>query len=137
MDDTTIREQIITAILEHFQENWQLDNDYNYACGLNAYRAVKNINDDTLPAVVLWAGEEISEQTVYGQTINKMTVKLEAVAEITSGVNPSVIQEKLLGDIIKIMTNQSYIILSKIDRVAYTEGGIAEFSENQDTICGA
>lgn len=137
MDETTIREQIITAIIEHLQENWQLDNDYNYACGLNVYRAVKNINEESLPAVVFWAGQETSEPTIYGQSQNKMTVKLEAVAAIPSDTNASIIQEKLLGDIIKIMTNQSYTITFLVEGIDYKGGGIADFSEGQDTICGA
>ena len=135
--DNTIREQIITAIIEHLQENWITDNDYNFTCNANIYRAIKNVNDDALPCAVVFPQQETSEMTRYGTSLQTMVLKVEAVSNFEDGINPSVTEEKLLGDIIKIMTSSGYVISELFESIYYTGGGTHEIADSENQHVGA
>ena len=133
----TIREQIITAYTTHLTTEWTVAKGYNYGCSPNIFRAVKVINDDVLPSAVLFPMQETAEPTKYGFSLQTMKFKVEALTAIETNINPSITQEKLLGDIIKIMTLQSYTVTALIDSIDYVSGGVGEFAKGEDTYCGA
>lgn len=127
----TIREQILSVYKTRLA-SWTTANGFNYNCGVSAKRAIQNIEPSNLPACVLWP--KIEEVTnIYGQNGCEMKVRIEAFEEI-GGVNPSVVQEKLLGDAIKIMTDPSVSVSSKIDDIAYVEGGPASIAKAEEKI---
>lgn len=127
----TIREQIISAYLTRLS-SWTVANGFNYSCGASASRSNGTIEEMDLPAVVLWPQTETVEHA-YGRNICTMIIKLEALAAIGSG-NRSVVQEKLLGDAIKIMTDPAVTISAKIDDIAYTGGGPSGIEKVEETI---
>ena len=103
----TIREQIILAYLSRIAA-WTTANGYNYGCAGTIKRA-ESPNIDDLPAVVLWPGDEEFEFR-YDETISTMILKFEAMVSAGSGDNKSVIQEKLIGDLVKILTDSSVTV---------------------------
>ena len=119
----TIREQIIAAYMIRLA-SWTVANGFNYSCGDCAQRALSHIEFNDLPACVLWPRAEEVEQR-YGQNVCEMVVKLEAVSAVEEDVNTSVIQEKLLGDAIKIMTDPAVLVTALIEDIVYTNGGPA------------
>jgi hypothetical protein len=105
----TIREQIISAYITRLAD-WTVADGFNIDCGANVFRAVSYVDPGKVPAAVLLPqGEEVTQQ--YGQNHCEMMLKVEAIAEIGT-TNPSVIQEQLLGDAIKIMTAPPYLCLT-------------------------
>jgi hypothetical protein len=127
----TIREQIILAYMTRLA-SWTTANGFNYSCGSTAQRAVQHIEFDDLPACVLWPQvEEVTQQ--YGQNVCEMIVKIEALAEVGT-TNPSIIQEKLLGDCIKIMTDPSVVVTALIDDITYTGGGPAGINKDEEKV---
>lgn len=129
----TIREQIISSFMTRLA-SWTTAGGFHFSCGPNALRAVKEVED--LPACVLWPELETSEPGVYGQDNIDMTFRLEAFAEVEDDVNPSVFQERLLGDARKIMTDPSVTVTSLIDSIAYIEGGPADLIKSEDRNVG-
>ena len=123
----TIRETIIAAYMTRLA-SWTTGNGFNYSCGTYASRAVQEV--ESLPACVLWPKAEEVEQ-VYGRNVCKMQVRLEAIATVSS-TNPSVVQEKLLGDAIKIMTDPSVTVTATIDSIFYTGGGPAGLQKGEE-----
>jgi len=113
-------------------ESWTTDSGFNYSCGQTARRTAQNIEYDDLPACVLWPGSETAEQR-YGQNVCEMIVKVEALVQAGT-TNPSVIQEKLLGDAIKIMTDPDVEISNLIEDIAYTEGGPAGIAKPEEKV---
>ena len=75
------------------------------------------------PACVLWPLAEAVTQR-YGQNICEMVVKLEALS-VHDEINQSIVQEKLLGDAIKIMTDPLVLVTTLIEDIVYTGGGPA------------
>ena len=127
----TIREQIISAVMTRLEE-WSVANGFNYDCGTSIVRAIQQIEDTALPACVLWPqAEEVEER--YGQNICIMVLKVEALADIGEN-NRSVVQEKLLGDLIRIMTDPTVSITDLVEEIAYTSGDPAGAEQNEDKI---
>lgn len=124
----TIREQIIQDYLLRL-EAWTVSNGFEYDCGNNATRATKEIED--IPACVLWPGNETSEDASYGEILIETIFKVEAFV-LTENGNHSIIQEKLLGDVIKIMTDRDEVISNKIESIFYIAGGSAELPKTED-----
>ncbi len=127
----TIREQIISDYLLQL-ESWTTINGFNYSCGESVERSMGTIDEDDLPAVVLWPQAETVEY-LYGRNVCSMVLKLEALAMIGSE-NRSVVQEKLLGDAVKIMTDQSAFVTSLIHDITYTGGGPAGIEKVEEMI---
>lgn len=118
----TIREQIITAYTTRLA-SWTVANGFHYGCGGTVQRATQHIEYDELPACVIWPHFETVTQR-YGQNVCEMIVKIEGLATVGT-TNPSIIQEKLLGDVIKIMTDPSVVVTALIEDIVYMEGGQA------------
>lgn len=127
----TVREQIIAAYLTRLAA-WTTGNGFNYSCGESVDRAKGTIEENNLPAVVLWPQPETVE-SAYGINRCSMVFKLEALALIGEE-NRSVVQEKLLGDAIEIMTDPSVSVTSLIDDIAYTGGGPAGVEKAEEVI---
>ncbi len=127
----TIREQIIAAYLTRLAD-WTTGNGCHYSCGNCVERAKGTIEEDALPAVVLWPQAETVEPA-YGINICSMVLKLEALALI-GDENRSVVQEKLLGDAVKIMTDPSVTVTSLINDIAYTGGGPAGTEKAEEVV---
>lgn len=124
----TIREKIITAFINNLT-TWVTSSGYNYSCGSSVVRAKSTIEENQLPAVVLWPQAETVEY-VYDRNICSMLLKVEAIAMISTE-NRSVVQEKLLGDAIKIMsaTDSEYVT-----DIAYSGGGPSGVDRVEDII---
>lgn len=128
----TIREQIITAYMTRLA-SWTTTNGFHYSCGATAQRAVQHVEYDDLPACVLWSQMETAEQDAFGQTDREMELKLEALAAV-GDTNPSVVQERLLGDGIKIMTDPAVIVTALIEDIVYVEGGPAGIGKSEEKV---
>lgn len=127
----TIREQIIAAYMTRLAA-WKVSNGFNYACGGTVQQAVQYFDEADLPGCVLWPGAETSEQK-YGKNLIEMTFKVEPIVPVPDGTNPATIQEKLLGDAIKIMTDPSVAVTSLIDSIIYTGGGPGGINKPEET----
>ncbi len=125
----TIREQIISAYCTRLAA-WTTANGYSHNCGVSAFRAVPHIDASALPACVLWPKNETVEQR-YGQNVCKMSVELDVVVD-PGEINPSIIQEQLLGDAIKIMADPAVEVSALIEDITYTGGGPASENKPED-----
>jgi len=105
----TIREQIISAF-ETRLADWTMARGFNIGCGANVFRAVQNVDPSDLPAVVINPRSEAVNQR-YGVNHCEMILQINAFAEIGT-TNPSVIQERLLGDAITLMMSPPYLTLT-------------------------
>lgn len=129
----TIREQIIDSIVDEL-EDITVANGFNSDMGSNVKRAIRLIDKDNLPAVAVFPLTEDNEP-LPGKNNLTMSVRLEALAKFGS-VNPSVMAEKLLGDLIKRMTNPTLNAVVGADiagglaeKVQYLEGGVDDYPE--------
>jgi hypothetical protein len=122
----SIREQIILAVISKL-EDIRTANGYNTDCGANVQRVQKKFDPDELPAIAVWPKPEASEKK-YGVQYNTFPVQIEALV-LHGSINPSVISEQLLADLIEAMTGIVWT-------VALTSGGTYEI-EVGDTVTGA
>lgn len=130
----TIREQIILAYLARL-ETWTMANGYNYACSGTIQRAESPSIDD-LPAVVLWPGDEYPESR-YNETMAPMSLKVEAIVPAGPGENKSVIQEKLIGDLIKILTDPAVEVTPLAEDATLTKISPASAQNPEETLTAA
>lgn len=127
----TIREQIISAYLARLAD-WTTGNGFNYSCGESVERAKAEVNEADLPVVVLWPQPETAE-FAYGINRCSMVLKLEVLA-LVENENRSVVQERLLGDAIKIMTDPAVTVASLVAEIAYQGGGPAGTEKAEETV---
>ena len=128
----TIREQIIAAYVTRLA-SWLVSGGFNYNCGRSVERAIQVIDEKDLPSCVLWPqSEEVTQR--YSKNVCEMIFKVEALTLVEDGVNPSITQEKLLGDAIKIMTDPSVSVTTKIKDIFYTGGGSAGIAKPEEQI---
>lgn len=144
----TIREQIISNGIMTVLAGTTVANGYNTDIGKNVLRAIQPGVDD-LPVCVAWPGDEEVEQ-VFGKNKCVMPVRVEGIVKRAeygySGMaylgetNPSVAAEKILGDLIKCLTDPATIASttnSLGDSVKYTGGGPGEYPEPGSELAGA
>ena len=129
----TIREQIITAYLTRLAA-WT-STGFNHNCGESVHRASPHIDQSSLPACVLWPQPEEATQE-YGHNVCTMTFKVEALAVVDEDENGSEIQEQLLGDVIKIMTDPAVTVTVLTDSIQYRNGGPSGAQNPEQTITG-
>ena len=128
----TIREQIITAYLTRLA-SWKTG--FNHLCGESVIRANPFYDRSKLPVCVLWPGdEEVTKE--YGNNVCVMPFKVEAFAAVGEFDNASEIQEQLLGDAIKIMTDPAVTVTALTESIHYTRGGPADAQDPQKTTTG-
>ena len=122
---TTIREQIILAIISKLAVI-RTAKGFHTDMGANVQRAKKKLDPDELPACVVWPKlEEAGNQ--YGSALHMMPVQIEGQA-LHGAENPSVVSEKMLGDLIEAMAGIVWTL-------AFTGGGTYEI-EVGDTVTG-
>jgi len=109
----TIREQILSNIITRLGEI-RPANGFNTDCGADVVRARKNLDPDELPALAVWPGQEESARQ-YGNDIRTMPIQVEALA-LFADENPSVLSEKMLGDLIECMCGITWTL-------PFTSGG--------------
>ena len=133
MDDT-IREQIIAAYTTRLSDILiaNVFEDFNTNIGQTVFRAVKDLETENLPFCVLWPSvEEITSK--YNKNVCTMVIRVEGLMEFGS-INPSIIQEKILGDLIWAMTNPDTEVSDLVEDVQYTSGGPADFPNAEDSV---
>jgi len=100
---------------------------YDYLESLVRKSMFRDLDDSSVAEVVAESdGAELL-------TLARLAVhELEAVAQIGT-TNPSVIQEQLLGDAIKIMTDPAVTVSALIEHILYVSGGPASGFKGEDT----
>jgi hypothetical protein len=84
----------------------------------------------------VWPRPETSSKA-YGLQKNIMPILIEGSVAHGS-TNPSVIAEKILGDIIQAFTDPAWERLPDyIDSIAYVSGGTESYPDEEDHITGA
>lgn len=124
----TIREKIIAAICAGV-EDISIENGYNTDAGKFVKRGQRIVDQDQFPAIAVMPFIEENEP-LPGKNNLSMRVRVDGALKFGSQ-NPSIMAEKLLGDIIYRMTNTS---LDSIHggyavKVQYAEGGIDDYPE--------
>jgi len=131
----TIRELIIQDIIARLGVI-TVANGYNTGIGVNVQRAKKAIDEDDVPVCNVWPRPETSEKR-YGQELCTMPVLIEGVMEFGSE-NPSVVSERILGDLKKAMGDLAWLqSLDYIDSIAYVSGGSESYPDEEDVTVGA
>lgn len=101
----TIRELIILEFMARAAVIRTTGSPQAYATdiGKNVVRARKTLDADELPAIVIWPMSEESQNT-HGMARHIMTLRAEGICKFGTD-NPSVISERILGDLIKCFTS--------------------------------
>lgn len=104
----TIRELIILELIARAAVIRTTGSPQAYATdiGATAFRALPKVDPDDLPCCVVWPQIEESENT-HGMSKNKMPVQVDGIA-IFGGTDPSIIAERILGDLIKCFTSPAW-----------------------------
>lgn len=131
----TIREQIISAYLTRLSA-WRTSGGFNHDCGSSVLRATQYVDEKDLPVCALFPKPEEAATNQYGISEHQMPVRVEGLAAI-GAADPSVIQEQLLGDMIKLMTDPDVTVTSKIKSIQYTGGGPNGTPTGEDTSVAA
>lgn len=144
----TIREQIIRKIVTRLAVITAAGG-YNTDIGENVQRGRMKLDMSEVPACVVFPLPEEAERR-YGKVICRMPVKVEGMLRMPvhdyDGMrylgesNPSVLSEKILGDLRKCITDQSAISTwtgGLTDDVQYTGGGTDEYPDPEDEVTGA
>lgn len=122
----TIREQIILTVISKLSVI-RTANGYNTEAGANVGRVQRKLDPAELPGVVVWPKSE-SMQYDYGAGLHLMPLQVEGL-KLHGSVNPSVVAELLLGDLIEAMVGIVWAL-------SFTSGGTYEI-EVGDAIEGA
>lgn len=137
----TIREQIIQNVITGLAMV-RTQNGYNTECGQNVQRAKSHLDPSELDAFVVWPQSEEVERK-YGFNNITMNLRLEGL-KLFGSENPSVVCEKILGDMIRVMTGTinnengpARMTGGLADDIAYVAGGAESYPENEDVAVGA
>lgn len=115
----TIRELIIQDI----KTQLAILSDYT------VYRGITQFQNEDLPVIAMWPEVEDSERQ-YGIQKATMPVNISAI-KIVGDVNPSVLGEQMLGNLITcIVGGRSNV--SKIEDLRYTGGGVENYPEAEE-----
>lgn len=124
----TIRELIIQEIITALQAI-RVSGGYNTDAGIFVLRGAKITSKTQLPSLSILAGTEENEP-IGGSEVLTMRVRVDGVSKANSEEDLSKEAEKLLGDIITCMTNQTAKVAASYDpAVVYIEGGIEDYPE--------
>jgi hypothetical protein len=104
----TIRELIIQEIIARGAVIRTTGSPRAYATdiGDTILRARPKVDPDELPCLVVWPQVEEAEN-LHGKSLHKMPIKVEGLAAF-GAVDPSLISERILGDLIKCFTSQTW-----------------------------
>ena len=144
----TIREQIISKVIDRLGAIKIVD-DFDTDIGKRVYRVQRGLLIEDLPACNVWPGVEESERR-YGKNHCTMPIRIEGFVDINDHdylgftylgeTNPSIISESILGDLIKCMTDQTYLntwTAGLTDDVFYSGGGTETYPDQGNDIVGA
>lgn len=96
-------------------------NGYNYTAA-SVIRSITNIDEDDIPSVAIFPGEEEVERVTARVMLNR-TVLIEMKVPIDDE-NPSVVQEKAMADVIQCFTRTDQRTWRALaDSVEYVGGG--------------
>lgn len=126
----TIREKIILNALTQLAKV-TVANGYNYTMK-TPLRAQKSFDPSKMPMAVIFPGTEESVRTM-GKENFTMGLRFESHQTFGS-VNASVMQEKMLGDLRKNLTNPAEEWSTYTDDIWYSEGGPAEQPDADNTV---
>lgn len=134
----TIREQIIQAIAAKLALV-RTASGYATDCGALVLRERSRLDPEAaeIPAFVIWPGPETVVQQ-YGKNLCAMTVNVDAHVSL-AGSEASVLKERMLGDLIKSMTNPALTPDTTgglANQVLYTGGGGGATAEAGDETIG-
>jgi hypothetical protein len=103
----SIREQIIQATMTGLA-GIRTENGYNTECGSNVQRVRQVFDPDELPATDVWPHpDEASKE--YGKNVLVMPVRISGLV-LFGSVNPSVVSEKILADLIETMAGITWTL---------------------------
>lgn len=122
---STIREQIITAIDSKLGQVL-VSKGYQINSGNKVLRGIRPTDPDDLPAISFFPRQETATRE-YGNKALTMVVHIESMVNFESE-NPSVVSEKMLGDMIEAIIGKKWI-------VPFTSGGTYRIKAG-DTITG-
>lgn len=129
----TIRERIIQAVATRAGAIL-VSGGYKTDCGLHVFRVRKALDPaEDLDAVVIWPDPEESTRS-YGIDTHVMPVRLQGIA-LFGEVNPSVISERILGDLIKAMT-VSDPTGGLAEDIEYATGGSDDYPDEGEITVG-
>lgn len=147
----TIRELIIQEFITRAAVivNTASPPDYATNIGSNVLRARPKVDPGDLPCCVIWPQPEEAEYS-HGQVRHKMPIRVEGIVAF-GATDPSVISERILGDLIKCFTSQSWdrrrLVASPASPVTYDDpyaesiiyqgGGTEEYPEDGSKAVGA
>lgn len=124
----TIREQIIQAIATKMAAI-KTSSGYATNMGLNVQRAALYVPNDELPAISILPKVEESSK-VYGMQQCVMPVEIVGISA-QGKENPSVVAERMLGDIVKAFFTGGKSSL--VESWEYRGGGTDEYPQSTDT----
>lgn len=113
----SIRESIIKSIIIRLADIL-ITKGYQTNCGVYLYRTTKRIDENFLPACVVWPGDETAE-TIYDALSISMPIRIELLSQFGEE-NPSVVGERLLADIqdCLLSTRQAVTFTSGVSSIA-------------------
>ncbi|MCP5006929.1 MAG: hypothetical protein GY941_23725 [Planctomycetes bacterium] len=128
----TIREKIILDALTQLAKI-TVANGYNYTME-TPLRAQKNIPPSKMPVSVIFPGIDENERLMGKENLT-MTLNFES-HQLFGSVNASVMQEKMLGDLRRNLTNPAVgeKWSTYTDDILYQEGGPAEQPDADNTV---
>ena len=104
----TIREEIILELLARAAVIRTTGSPQAYATDIGAtvLRARPKVDPDELPCCIVWPQPEEAENA-HGLSRHRMPVQIEGLAKFGTA-DPSVIAERILGDLIKCFTSPAW-----------------------------
>lgn len=120
----TVRELIILDLLSRAAVVRTAGSPQPYAtnCGETVFRARLKVDPDDLPCIVVHPKNEEAEN-MHGQSRRRMNLQVDGVAKFGTS-DPSVIGERILGDLVKCFTSPSWARSPDyIESIVYIGGG--------------
>jgi hypothetical protein len=145
----TIRELIIQEFIARAAVIRTTGSPQAYATNIGGkvLRARLKVDSADIPCLVVWPLVEEAEST-HGKSRHKMPLKIEGIAAFGT-VEPSVISERILGDLIKCFTSQTWdrrrvvagppiaYLAPYAESIVYQGGGTNEYPEDGSVLVGA
>ena len=122
----SIRETIIDAFITR-AATIVTTGGYNCNMGANVQWAIKTVDPDDLPAVVIWPQAETAERE-YGDNVCSMTIRIEAIDAIGATSTGQAV-EQMLADMIKAFDGGA-ALSSYVEDCKYVRGGADDYPDD-------
>jgi len=130
------RESIISAFVERVQ-TIRLANGCHTDIGQNVGRAIRVIDQNDLPAAVIWPLPETAERSNYGTYNKTMDIRIEGFSTFRqddeSMDGASLMSEKMLADMLNAFGGYQ---IAYADDFAYVAGGTENYPEPGESKVG-